>query len=163
MHSNISVESSSQLSSYKATVHALPHPAKPAKKLPLFHPDTRSFITSNAFAFVALTLAIFSMKSNAQFTAFSGDECTGNRGADAPCNGGCDDFSGRRSFVIDATAPPIDRCITVYSDDACQNPVSRWNGTGPTGARPGICIEVSTGTPQLTFTCASNVNCSPIN
>ncbi|KAJ6493301.1 hypothetical protein C8R45DRAFT_1095803 [Mycena sanguinolenta] len=115
---------------------------------------------SSITAFVALALAIFSMEANAQFTAFSGDECTGNPGADVPCNGACDDFSGRRSFVIDATAPNIARCITVYSDNACQHPVSRWNSTGPTGsAKPGICIEVSTGTPQLTFTCSSNVNC----
>ncbi|KAF7328745.1 hypothetical protein MVEN_02503200 [Mycena venus] len=119
----------------------------------------RSFITSTAFAFVALALTIFSMRVNAQFTAFSGNECTGDVGADVPCNNVCDDFSGRQSFRIDADAPAIDRCITVYSDNACQNPVSRWNGTGSTGARPGICIEVSTGTPQLTFTCASNVNC----
>ncbi|KAF7361351.1 hypothetical protein MSAN_01167800 [Mycena sanguinolenta] len=116
----------------------------------------RSFIT-NAFAFVALALAL---KANAQFTAFSGDECTGSRGLDVPCDGTCDDFTGRKSFEIDATAPNIARCITVYSDNACQHPVSRWNSTGPTGsAKPGICIEVSTGTPQLSFTCASNVNC----
>jgi ribosomal protein S12 len=52
---------------------------------------------------------------------------------------------------------PGDHCVTIFQDAVCKAPVTAF-GNPP--AAEGICIEVSTGTPQQSFTCVANTNCN---
>ncbi|KAJ7306926.1 hypothetical protein DFH08DRAFT_512989 [Mycena albidolilacea] len=119
----------------------------------------RSFININTLAMAAVALTVLCMapsKVNADIITYTGDECaeTGTIDFDFPCDGICRSFADRRSFRIDA---PGNHCVTIFEDTVCRNPVTAF-GNPP--AAEGICIEVSTGTPQQSFTCVTNTNCN---
>ncbi|KAJ7870804.1 hypothetical protein B0H14DRAFT_2725422 [Mycena olivaceomarginata] len=117
----------------------------------------RSFINISTLAMATVALLCMApSKVNADIITYTGDECaeTGTIDLDFPCDGICRSFSGRRSFRIDA---PGNHCVTIFEDATCKNPVTAF-GNPP--AAEGICIEVSTGTPQQSFTCVANTNCN---
>ncbi|KAJ6556198.1 hypothetical protein B0H19DRAFT_994462 [Mycena capillaripes] len=114
----------------------------------------RSFININALTIAAVAFTVLCMKANADIITYTGDECQAEASVDFLCDGLCRSFANRRSFRVDV---PGNHCVTIYQDAVCKNPVTAF-GNPP--AAQGICIEVSTGTPQLSFTCASNTNCN---
>ncbi|KAF7333233.1 hypothetical protein MSAN_02430700 [Mycena sanguinolenta] len=119
----------------------------------------RSFININALAMAAVALTVLCMapsKVNADIITYAADECaeTGLPDFEFPCDGGCYSFANRRSFRIDE---PGNHCVTIFEDVMCKNSVTAF-GNPP--AADGICIEVSTGTPQLSFTCVAKTNCN---
>ncbi|KAJ6525783.1 hypothetical protein DFH09DRAFT_936487 [Mycena vulgaris] len=117
----------------------------------------RSFININALAMAAVALTVLCMapsKANADIITYAVDECHGEASVDFPCDGICRSFANRRSFKVDV---PGDHYVTIFEDAVCKSPVAAF-GNPP--AADGICIEVSTGTPQQSFTCVANTNCN---
>ncbi|KAJ7806859.1 hypothetical protein B0H14DRAFT_2874870 [Mycena olivaceomarginata] len=102
-----------------------------------------SFVNINTLAMAAVALTVLCMCAE-----------TGTIDFDFPCDGICRSFSDRRSFRIDA---PGNHCVTIFEDAVCKN-LDTTFGNPP--AAEGICIEVSTGTPQQSFTCVANTNCN---
>jgi hypothetical protein len=53
------------------------------------------------FTISLLAAVLLAIQVNAQqFTAWTGNTCTGSEGAIAACDGSCGDFSGRHSFEV---------------------------------------------------------------
>ncbi|KAF8182761.1 hypothetical protein K438DRAFT_1600534 [Mycena galopus ATCC 62051] len=113
----------------------------------------RSFTNINSFALAAVAFTTL-CKVNADIITYTGDECAGQPSVDYSCNGVCQSFASQKSFEIDVDG---NHCVTIFQDAACQSPVTSF-GNPP--AAKDICIEVSTGTPQLSFKCVANTNCN---
>ncbi|KAJ7246445.1 hypothetical protein C8J57DRAFT_1081507 [Mycena rebaudengoi] len=117
----------------------------------------RSFNNINSLAVAAVAFIVLCMapsQARADIITYTGDECAGKASVDFPCDGICRSFANQRSFKIDV---PGNHCVKIFQDAVCKTPVTAF-GNPP--AANGICIEVSTGTPQLSYSCVANTNCN---
>ncbi|KAJ7574080.1 hypothetical protein C8J56DRAFT_980593 [Mycena floridula] len=98
-----------------------------------------------AFTLIFATVLV-ALKVNAQgLIAFTGSECDGSAGGNAPCDGGCSSFSGRHSYEITGSS---NACVTLFVDSTCTGQSFSF---GPDS--PGECINVNTGTDIESFSC----------
>ncbi|EJD44477.1 hypothetical protein AURDEDRAFT_166568 [Auricularia subglabra TFB-10046 SS5] len=86
------------------------------------------------------------------FIAWSGSACNGDEGANVPCNGVCEPFCGRHSFIADV--PGVTHCVAFYVGGNCDG--QRFNFTN----QQGQCTNVNTGTGIESFQCFPNWWCS---
>ncbi|KAJ7587709.1 hypothetical protein C8J56DRAFT_786598 [Mycena floridula] len=100
------------------------------------------------FTKVPIFLAVFlaTLGAKADIVAFSGDACSGARGLNITCNGGCIAFDGRHSLEV---VSGHNECVILFEGEGCTGEAFNF-GSEVNGA----CINVNTGTPIGSFSCS---------
>ncbi|KAJ7587744.1 hypothetical protein C8J56DRAFT_786531 [Mycena floridula] len=77
------------------------------------------------------------LRANTDILPFSGDACTGARGLNVACNGGCIAFNGRHSFEV---VSGRNECVVLFEGEGCTGEAFNF-GSEVNGA----CININTG------------------